>query len=68
MAEESERKALHPVNDNGSRTGEPLDLRNLRIAEAIGGSLPASGSSPRPPMTTSRQHGDCDEAGSRTPP
>jgi broad specificity phosphatase PhoE len=39
MAEESEQKTLHPANDNGSRTGDPLDPRILRIAEAIGRQL-----------------------------
>ena len=39
MAEENERRALHPANDNGSRTGEALDPRILRIAEAIGRQL-----------------------------
>ena len=39
MAAEEERKGVHPANDNGSRTGEPLDPRILRIAEAIGRQL-----------------------------
>jgi hypothetical protein len=39
MAKEAERKGLCPANDNGSRTGEPLDPRILRIAEAIGRQL-----------------------------
>jgi len=39
MAAEEERKQLCPANDNGSRTGEPLDPRILRIAEAIGRQL-----------------------------
>ncbi len=39
MAVEEERKVVHPANDNGSRTGEPLDPRILRIAEAIGRQL-----------------------------
>jgi broad specificity phosphatase PhoE len=39
MAEEIEGMALRPANDNGSRTGEPLDPRILRIAEAIGRQL-----------------------------
>ena len=39
MAEENERRALHPANDNGSRTGEALDPRILGIAEAIGRQL-----------------------------
>ena len=39
MAVEEERKSVHPANDNGSRTGEPLDPRILRIAEAIGRQL-----------------------------
>jgi len=39
MAAEEERKSVHPANDNGSRTGEPLDPRILRIAVAIGRQL-----------------------------
>jgi hypothetical protein len=39
MAAEEERKSVHPANDNGSRTGELLDPRILRIAEAIGRQL-----------------------------
>jgi hypothetical protein len=39
MAEDEERNGLCPANDNGSRTGEPLDPRILRIAEAIGRQL-----------------------------
>ena len=39
MAAEEERKSVHPANDNGSCTGEPLDPRILRIAEAIGRQL-----------------------------
>jgi hypothetical protein len=39
MAEEEEPKGLCPANDNGSRSGEPLDPRILRIAEAIGRQL-----------------------------
>ena len=39
MAAEEERKSARPANDNGSRTGEPLDPRILRIAEAIGRQL-----------------------------
>ena len=39
MAEENERRALHPANDNGSRTGEALDPRIRRIAETIGQQL-----------------------------
>ena len=39
MAAEEERKSVHPANDNGSRTGEPLDPRILRIAEALGRQL-----------------------------
>ena len=35
MATEEERKSVHPANDNGSRTGEPLDQRIQRIAEAV---------------------------------
>ncbi|MBN8993460.1 MAG: hypothetical protein J0H42_34935 [Rhizobiales bacterium] len=39
MAEDDERQRLCPANDNGSRRGEPLDARILRIAEAIGRQL-----------------------------
>ena len=39
MAEEEERKGLCPANDNGSRSGQSLDPRILRIAEAIGRQL-----------------------------
>jgi hypothetical protein len=47
MAEENERKALHPANDNGSRTAAPLDPRILRIAEAIGRQLAREQAKPR---------------------
>ena len=36
MAAEEESKGPGPANDNGSRSGPPLDPRILRIAEAIG--------------------------------
>jgi hypothetical protein len=36
MAKEEERKGPWPANDNGSPSGEPLDPRIRRIAEAIG--------------------------------
>ena len=39
MAEEEQRKGPYPANDNGSLSGEPLDPRIRRIAEAIGGQL-----------------------------
>jgi hypothetical protein len=39
MAVEEERKGLRPANDNGSRSGQSLDPRILRIAEAIGRQL-----------------------------
>ena len=39
MAAEDERKSVHSANDNGSPTGEPLDPRIRRIAEAIGRQL-----------------------------
>ena len=39
MAKEEERKGPCPANDNGSHSGEPLDPRILRIAEAIGRQL-----------------------------
>jgi hypothetical protein len=39
MAEDEERNGLCPANDNGSRTGEPLDPRIQGIAEAIGRQL-----------------------------
>jgi hypothetical protein len=39
MAAEEERKGLRPANDNGLGTGESLDPRILRIAEAIGRQL-----------------------------
>jgi hypothetical protein len=39
MAKEEERKGPCPANDNGSRSGEPLDPRIRRIAEAIGRQL-----------------------------
>jgi len=39
MAKEEGRKGPCPVNDNGPQTGEPLDPRILRIAEAIGRQL-----------------------------
>ena len=39
MAKEEERKGPWPANDNGSPSGEPLDPRIRRIAEAIGRQL-----------------------------
>ncbi len=39
MAAEEESKGLRPANDNGSRSAQSLDLRILRIAEAIGRQL-----------------------------
>ena len=39
MAEEEERQGPCPANDNGSSSGEPLDPRIRRIAEAIGRQL-----------------------------
>jgi hypothetical protein len=39
MAEEEERLGPCPANDNGSLSGESLDPRIRRIAEAIGRQL-----------------------------
>jgi hypothetical protein len=39
MAKEEDRKGPWPANDNGSPSGEPLDPRIRRIAEAIGRQL-----------------------------
>jgi hypothetical protein len=39
MTVEKESKGLRPANDNGLGTGESLDPRILRIAEAIGRQL-----------------------------
>ncbi len=39
MAQEEERDALRPANDNGPQIGEPLDPRIVRIAQAIGRQL-----------------------------
>jgi hypothetical protein len=39
MAVEEEKKGHCPANDNGSGSGESLDPRILRIAEAIGRQL-----------------------------
>ena len=39
MAEEEERQGPCPANDNGLPSGEPLDPRIRRIAEAIGRQL-----------------------------
>jgi hypothetical protein len=39
MAAEEESKGPRPANDNGSRSGQSLDPRILRIAEAIGRQL-----------------------------
>jgi hypothetical protein len=39
MAAEEEGKGLRPANDNGLGTGQSLDPRILRIAEAIGRQL-----------------------------
>jgi hypothetical protein len=39
MAKEEERQRPCPANDNGSHSGEPLDPRIRRIAEAIGRQL-----------------------------
>ncbi|UPJ52776.1 hypothetical protein IVB30_16485 [Bradyrhizobium sp. 200] len=46
MAKEEERKGPCPANDNGSHSGEPLDPRILRIAEAIGRQLARAQSNP----------------------
>jgi hypothetical protein len=55
MAKEEERKGPWPANDNGSPSGEPLDPRIRRIAEAIGrqlaraqGKLPAAANDNEP--------------------
>jgi hypothetical protein len=39
MAAEEEGTGIRPANDNGLGTGESLDPRILRIAEAIGRQL-----------------------------
>ena len=39
MPREEEPKGRCPANDNGSHSGESLDPRILRIAEAIGRQL-----------------------------
>ena len=39
MATEEESEGLRPANDNGSCSGQSLDPRILRIAEAIGRQL-----------------------------
>ena len=39
MAKEEESKGRCAANDNGSHSGEPLDPRIRRIAEAIGRQL-----------------------------
>ncbi len=39
MAAEEESEGLRPANDNGSSSGQSLDPRILRIAEAIGRQL-----------------------------
>lgn len=39
MAEEEEWQGPRPANDNGSLSGEPVDPRIRRIAEAIGRQL-----------------------------
>jgi hypothetical protein len=39
MTVEEERNGPGPANDNGSRSGQSLDPRILRIAEAIGRQL-----------------------------
>ncbi len=39
MVAEDDGKGLRPANDNGLGTGELLDPRILRIAEAIGRQL-----------------------------
>jgi hypothetical protein len=39
MAKKEERKGPCPANANGSHSGEPLDPRIRRIAEAIGRQL-----------------------------
>jgi hypothetical protein len=46
MAKEEERKGPWPANDNGSPSGEPLDPRIRRIAEAIGRQLARAQSKP----------------------
>jgi hypothetical protein len=39
MSEKKEVKGAGPANDNGSPSGEPVDPRIRRIAEAIGRQL-----------------------------
>jgi hypothetical protein len=58
MTEEDQRKALHPANDNGSRTGEPLDPRILRIAEAIGRQLARERAKPPTAANDNEHSGD----------
>jgi hypothetical protein len=57
MAEEHDRRALHPANDNGPGTGKAPDPRILRIAAAIGRQLareraepPAAANDNEPPQ------------------
>jgi hypothetical protein len=57
MAKEGERKGPCPANDNGSYSGEPLDPRIRRIAEAIGRQLAREQVSLRPLLMT-MNHGD----------
>jgi hypothetical protein len=52
MAEEEEVKGACSANDNGSPSGEPVDPRIRRIAEAIGDSLLARRVSLQPRPTT----------------
>jgi len=39
MTQEEHHRELPPTHDNGSQTGEPLDPRIIRIAQAIGRQL-----------------------------
>jgi hypothetical protein len=54
--EEGRGKGLRPVNDNGLGTGESIDPRILRIAEAIGRQLAREQARP-PAAANDTNHG-----------
>ena len=78
MAVEEERNGPRPANDNGSRSGQSLDPRILRIAVAIGRQLareqvirgcPGDIESPvpnPPKLKIGRKHAPCAAAGFAT--
>jgi hypothetical protein len=66
MAKEEEPRGRCSANDNGSRSGEPLDPRILRIAEAVGRQLARAQGNP-PAATMKINHGGDSNIGNGFP-